>query len=409
MELRELKRRMFKDCNDKVLFQEMIKDAETNLDSESCIKFKKFSNEKSSVSVQTVFGHLPISKIAENFHVFFSSKFNFEQTDDRNRDEYLDILPKLNNVNISQLKDNINQEEIMKAIDELRSDAAPGLDGITSDFYKKHKLLMTQILEWLWNECSSVGKMPDSTRCGLISLIYKKNDPSLLSNWRPIILSNTDYKIFALIVKNRLSNVLPLLIGDYQTCNIKGRSIYDNLTFLNANINDNVNGAILSIDQESAFDNISHSYLFSVLKAYNFPDEFINIVKVLYKESYVHVNFGLGFTNEIPVNEGVKQGDPMASSLYVLCFEPLLLNLSSKLREISISPFSSFPDTNLSAYADDTACILSHDVQFPVVQTEFSVFGKFSGSKINKLKSELYLLGNWTSRIIDTEYKIVND
>jgi hypothetical protein len=36
----------------------------------------------------------------------------------------------------------------------------------------------------------------------------------------------------------------------------------------------------------------------------------------MYKDSFVHVNFGSGFTNKINVNKGVKQGDPMASSLY---------------------------------------------------------------------------------------------
>ena len=129
----------------------------------------------------------------------------------------------------------------------------------------------------------------------------------------------------------------------------------------------------------------------------------------MYKDSFVHVNFGSGFTNKINVNKGVKQGDPMASSLYILCFEPLLRKLTSKLKEISPSPFPSYPDTNLSAYADDTACIITHDDQFPVVRNEFSMFGSFSGSKINQAKSELYPFGDWVSKNLNTEFKVVYD
>ena len=406
LRLRNLKKSLSSRHDHKALFQELVSDVDLNLNCDSLLKLKCLSNSQSNVNVQSAFGHLPLNEISKQFTDFFTNKFACEETSEINLEEYLKDLPKLRDHDISFLKSNFNQTEILKAIDELKTETSPGLDGLTSEFYKKFKTKVAIILEWLWDETLKLEKLPESSRCGLISLLYKKNDPSNLKNWRPIIMSNSDYKVFAIIMKNRMSNFLSSLIGGHQTCNIKGRSIYDNLSFLSENINDNVDGAILSIDQESAFDNISHQYLKS-LKAYNFPDEFINYIRILYNDSFVHVNFGCGLSNQIPVKKGVKQGDPMASTLYVLCIEPLLIKLSSKLREIAPSPFPTHPDTNLSAYADDTACIISEEDQFHVVRNEFQCFGSFSGSKINRLKSELYPFGNWVSKELNSEFKVM--
>jgi len=219
-------------------------------------------------------------------------------------------------------------------------------------------------------------------------------------------MTNSDYKVFSTVIKNRLSRVLPKLIGEYQTCNVKGRSIYDNLTFLTENVNDTTNGAILSIDQESAFDNISHPYLFAVLEAYNFPPNIIKYIAIIYRKTFIYANYGTGITDRIEIQRGVKQGDPIASSLYILCIEPLLSKLTSKLRLLAPGPFKEYPNTNLSVYADDTAIFLSVISQLNIVKIEFEQYETYSGAKINENKSELFLMGDWKNITIQTNYRI---
>ena len=191
---------------------------------------------------------------------------------------------------------------------------------------------------------------PATLRAGIVSLIFKKGDPEDLSNWRPITMCNTDFEIFALIIKNRLATVLHELIGEYQTCGVAGRSIYDNLRFLRDNLEPGVEGALLKLDQESAFPNVDHGYLFAALGAFGFPSRFISLIHLLYKNVFVCVNFEGGLTNRIPFQKEVRQGDPMASSLCILCLEPCLRKLARRMREIAPSPFPSAPDTNLSTY-----------------------------------------------------------
>ena len=54
-----------------------------------------------------------------------------------------------------------------------------------------------------------------SQRRGIIKVIPKKDaDPCLVKNWRPITLLNTDYKIGAKAIANRLKIVVPKIVNN---------------------------------------------------------------------------------------------------------------------------------------------------------------------------------------------------
>jgi hypothetical protein len=42
---------------------------------------------------------------------------------------------------------------------------------------------------------------------------------------------------------------------------------------------------ILSLDFQEAFDNISHTYLFTMLKSYGFSESFIHLIKRMYENA----------------------------------------------------------------------------------------------------------------------------
>ena len=63
------------------------------------------------------------------------------------------------------------------------------------------------------------GELPKSQRLSIISLIYKKGEKSNVRNYRPISLTNVDYKIFAHVLANRLqkiaSRIISLIVDTY--------------------------------------------------------------------------------------------------------------------------------------------------------------------------------------------------
>ena len=72
--------------------------------------------------------------------------------------------------------------------------------------------------------------MSSSQRNGIITLLRKKDKNSLLvKNYRPISQLNTDYKIIAKVMANRLKLCLHQIIHDDQTGFMKGRNIGSNI------------------------------------------------------------------------------------------------------------------------------------------------------------------------------------
>ena len=112
-------------------------------------------------------------------------------------------------------------------------------------------------------------------------------NPLFLKNWRPITLLNTDYKLVAKAIAERLKNVIPLLIHSDQTGFIKGRFIGENINKI-LNIiehceKNNLLTIIVNIDFEKAFDSLEWSQINRTLEFFNFGSDLIKWTKLLYK------------------------------------------------------------------------------------------------------------------------------
>ena len=92
--------------------------------------------------------------------------------------------------------------------------------------------LFSDKLLLVYNYAFESGCLSVSRRRGIISLVFKKGERSLLKNWRPTTLLTTDYKMLTKALANRLQRVLPLIFHTDQTASVKGRTINDNVRLL---------------------------------------------------------------------------------------------------------------------------------------------------------------------------------
>lgn len=111
----------------------------------------------------------------------------------------------------------------------MPSGKAPGVDGLSSDFFKHFWDILRPDLFEVFKECFKDGMLPYSCRCAVLSLLLKKGDLTFLNNWRPVALLCMDYKILSEVLSNRLMTYIVLLIGMDQSYCIPDRSIIDNL------------------------------------------------------------------------------------------------------------------------------------------------------------------------------------
>ena len=94
----------------------------------------------------------------------------------------------------------------------MKLNKAPGLDGLSVEFYRKFWNNLKKLVTKVFNFNYERGHLSNSQKIGAISLIFKKNDPLSLDNYRPITLLNTDTKILAYTIAKRLKEVLPSII-----------------------------------------------------------------------------------------------------------------------------------------------------------------------------------------------------
>ena len=88
-----------------------------------------------------------------------------------------------------------------------------------------------------------------------------------LDDYRPITLLNTELKILARVLANRLQLVISDLIGPEQKYTVKGRSIQDNLYLVRQileGIENDPEARLINLDQSKAFDRVDRRFLATV-------------------------------------------------------------------------------------------------------------------------------------------------
>jgi hypothetical protein len=112
------------------------------------------------------------------------------------------------------------------------------------------------------------------------TLIPKDSNPSNFSRFHPISLCNSYYKILTKIIANRLNPLLAKLISENQTGFLRDKQITDNIILVQESIHSckktKTLGMVVKLDMENAFDKVKQSFLFSVLRAYGFSENFSN-------------------------------------------------------------------------------------------------------------------------------------
>ena len=236
------------------------------------------------------------------------------------------------------------------------------------------------------------GGMSITQRRSIIKLIPKKDaELYFIKNWRPLSLLNTDYKIAAKAIANRIKSVLPNVINNDQTGFLKGRFIGENVRLIDSVIRyaaeKNIPGLLLCIDFEKAFDSLERPFISDSLRYFGFGPSLFNWVKVLYckSESCVLNN---GWSSDLfDIQRGVRQGCPLLPYLFILSAEILAkaIRKNPNIRGISINN----NDIKISQYADDTTFILdgSREVLISALRV-LDEFSSLSGLKLNDTKTE---------------------
>ena len=294
----------------------------------------KKGNSKFMYQIQKENGEITYEKeeILENVAEFYGNLYKSQDIETQKIKKYLeDLRPNvIGEDNNDILGHSITEEEIRIAIKNLNKNKSPGSDGITPEFYQTFVMELTPVLAELYNNMFLDQNLTESMKIGIISLIFKnKGTTADLKNWRPISLLNIDYKILTKILASRLKSISNEILNPFQSSGPKGRNILNNALNLKNIIHyiqqNNLNAALISFDNEKAFDRIEHNFIREVLEKYGFHKNFIKWFNILYSGIRSKVMVNGAFTASFDIMRSVRQGCPLSMILYVICLEPLIL------------------------------------------------------------------------------------
>jgi hypothetical protein len=232
---------------------------------------------------------------------------------------------------------------------------------------------------------------------GWMCPIYKKKDRREISNYRPITLLNTDYKLLTKVLAIQIMEHIPSMVHPDQAGFIPKCSIFNHIRLAKLIISYveamEINGTIVALDQEKAYDKICHEYLWQTLNEFNLPPPFIDTIKALYSNAHTRVAINGELSTPFQVTQGMRQGDPLSCAIFDLAIEPL----ACKLRNDSTIEGLTIPGLEekvlINLFADDTTLYLNKNDSFDQVERILCQWCKVLGAKFNIEKTEIIPIG----------------
>ena len=349
-----------------------------------------------------------LSEIGKFYSNLYTSK-NIELNKIENYLSDVTELPTLSEQQKVQLEKPLSKDEFSKIIKILKPNKSPGYDGIPNEFYQTFWDDIQTMFMSMINESWEEGSLPSTMNTSILSLIHKGESRDDISNYRPISLTNTDYKLVAFVFSNRLQNVIASIVNPDQTGYIKNRYIGCNIRNIidiydHCEIND-IEGALMSIDFKKAFDSLEHNFMFEVLKIFNFGSDYISWIKMLYKAPLFKVKNNGWISCSHRMERGIRQGCPMSALLFILCTEIM----GNKIRNSDILEGINLGNYNhrICQYADDAIVFVKRAEMVPVCLSIIYEFCVVAGLELNLKKCKGIWLGPLKNLGIRKAYGII--
>lgn len=242
-----------------------------------------------------------------------------------------------------------DEVEIHGIITRLKSDSAPGWDGIGNRVLKNAKHCLAAPITFLCNLSMETGTVPQEMKIANVCPIYKSGDKQVAANYRPISLLSSLSKILEKVMNKRLLNYLEHrnFLSKNQYGFRGNRSTEDAVT----NLVDSVIAKLdkgkkctgVFLDLAKAFDTVSRPILLKKMETIGIRGTALGWFNSYLTDRRQRVGIGGLFSEYMSTKYGIPQGSVLGPTLFIIYINGLC--------ELQLD------NAEIFAYADDTAII----------------------------------------------------
>jgi hypothetical protein len=330
----------------------------------------------------------------EEFKAFFTNIFELQI-------EEVQSVAEINNLVVEDLDDKFTLAELELAIKKLKPNKAPGSDGIPNEVWKSMPNINKSTLLDLFNNIFDTGEFPKNLCEIIMTPLYKKSDPALPTNYRPLSLANTLLKLFTQLISNRLLNwsTKHKIISDYQAAYKRNSGCRDHVFLLtsiiqyNFHINRKVYG--LFVDMSKAFDTVNHNRLWFKLNKLGVSSKIIKILKSIYSKANAKIRTKYDISETFSIDRGVLQGETVSPVLWNMYLEDLV----KALDDSDTIPVRILDATiHALLYADDIILLAYSPAELQKKINILNVYLKDNGLQVNLSKTKYMIFSKRADR-----------
>ena len=114
--------------------------------------------------------------VHKHVHKFYSNLYKSENVSDKDIEKYLETIknPVLTDEDANSCEGDITEAELTLALNNMKLNKAPGIDGLTTEFYREFWPDIKELICKSINESFREGILGYSQRKGVMTLIFKK-------------------------------------------------------------------------------------------------------------------------------------------------------------------------------------------------------------------------------------------